>query len=163
MVQIKYPVTDLGDAKYYLGIAWNDEIAWNDLSKIVEQRCGFPPTCADLEDFLSDSYFKDRNSGCSSTWSKARSASGHLQVRWNIADDNTVSITIGDLTITNRRGVFKGIRSHFKKFACSSLSEKPRQGKSFSCYSKDRASSHFLRTGDYLRFTDWRGSFTKPD
>lgn len=30
------------------------------------------------------------------------------------------------------------------------------QGKTLDCFSKSKASNHFIRTGDFLHFTDWR-------
>lgn len=79
-----------------------------------------------------------------------------LGVTWNISSSAPISITIGDRTTTSRTKIFKDLRSFYRKAHSHSLASKPNQGKSFGCYSRDKASSHFFRTDDYLRFTDWR-------
>lgn len=62
----------------------------------------------------------------------------------------------GEYIITNRRLVFKTIRAHLRKKHNNRIANLPFQGRAFSAFSADKASSHFNRTGDYLRFTDWR-------
>lgn len=48
------------------------------------------------------------------------------------------------------------MRKIFRKFHTTRLSTQKSQGKTLECYADAKASSHFNKTGDYLRFTDWR-------
>lgn len=63
---------------------------------------------------------------------------------------------IGEEIITNRRLVFKTFRAHIRGLQNGALNKLPFQGRIFSAFTADKASSHFNRTGDYIRFTDWR-------
>lgn len=48
------------------------------------------------------------------------------------------------------------LRQHLAEAHDSTLQQRPNQGKAMECVAADRASSHFMRTGKYTRFTDWR-------
>lgn len=131
------------------------ENAWADLVQVVKTRAR-RENLGVIEDYLSNCDFDGRSGDCSSIWSYARHASGTLNIRWNTSTAPDISITIGDNTITNRRTIFRDVRKSIRKDLASVLGAKPSQGKTLSCFSKDKASAHFNRTGDYIRFTDWR-------
>lgn len=48
------------------------------------------------------------------------------------------------------------MRKIFRKFHTTRLSSQKSQGKTLECFADAKASSHFIKTGDYLGFTDWR-------
>lgn len=90
-----------------------------------------------------------------SVWSVAREASKHLDITWNISDSSP-SLCVGEDIVTNRRQIFKSIRAFLRTNQTADLKSKKRQGRTLSCLVTDKVSSHFHRTGDYLRFTDWK-------
>lgn len=132
------------------------DTAWADLHQVTATRARCQVTPSVMEDYLSDCSFEGRSGDSSSLWSLARTSSGKLNIKWNLSAAPNVSITIGDKSITNRRSIFKELRSYLRKNLATALGAKPSQGKTLSCFSKDKASTHFHRTGDFLRFADWR-------
>lgn len=69
-----------------------------------------------------------------------------------------VRITVGNDTLSpkHRRKVMRTLRKRLAATHDSTLQQKPNQGKVIECVAADRSSSHFMRTGQFTRFTDWR-------
>ena len=130
--------------------------AWNDLKLYSADRVNHEPLLEDMASFLSNTRYGGSSNKFSSVWARARAASGRLGVSWFFSDDRKVSVKAGDTIITDRRSVFKSLRLHFRSLRSQSLSNKKHQGKTFPCFSRSKASTHFHRTGDFLRFADWR-------
>ena len=107
-----------------------------------------------LSDYLSGVPVKRRISGPSSVWSRAREASKRLSVIWEFEHDKRFSINYADLNITDRRKVFHGLRSCLRNAASDRLKNKKHQGKTAHSYARSKASSHFIHSGDFIRFTD---------
>ena len=92
-----------------------------------------------------------------SVWSKARYASAQLGVQWIFSNGQNVFLTINeDTIITDRKTIFKKLRTHCRLHFSDSLSKRKYQGKTFHSFSKDKASSFFNRTGDFLWVTNWK-------
>ena len=125
--------------------------AWDDLKICTQDRVPNPT----LADFLSGARFGDSDNKFTSIWARARAAFARLGIIWFVTDDCKVSIKIEN-TITDRRNVFKSLRDHFRTARTKSLGSKPHQGKTLACFSLSKASTHFHREGDFLRFADWR-------
>ncbi|XP_075530124.1 uncharacterized protein LOC142563455 [Dermacentor variabilis] len=69
-----------------------------------------------------------------------------------------VRITCGDKTLTfsHRRKVIRTLRAIQSAARDNSLHDKPNQGKVMQCVAADPAGSHFMHTGSFTRFADWR-------
>lgn len=129
-------------------------IAWTELRFCVAGNITNPTTMEDIGKYLSAQ--SPTKSKISSEWSRARAASNRLGVVWSIYDDLTISIKYKDTVITSRTKIFKTIRNCRKKERTKALKTLKNQGKTTHSFCKAKVSSHFNRTGDYLRFTDWR-------
>ncbi|XP_035224702.1 uncharacterized protein LOC118197315 [Stegodyphus dumicola] len=137
------------------------ELAWTDLSRLVEARIKRKPTPATLAAFLSGSQEeipRSTTNPISSIWSAARSASRRMQVQWSFSEDNHVSITHnGDTIYAGKRHlIFRTIRNNCKHARSSKLISYPSQRKAIECAAAAEASSHFFRDGSFTRFADWR-------
>lgn len=92
----------------------------------------------------------------SSIFTKARMASDHLGVKWFIDKDFSISIARHGVTINNQLKVFKQLRENFRSARTYALKCKNNQGKTLHCFAKSKVSDHYNRTGDFIRFCDWR-------
>ncbi|XP_034613154.1 uncharacterized protein LOC117870055 [Trachemys scripta elegans] len=147
-------------------------IAMTALRTIVEKRIGRPPSDRDMATFLSGSldgeFARDRGD-IASLWFRARNATRRLGKRlgcrwvWNEerrelgilipqieSEDNTV-ITPGARGILER-----SLKAAVHALYVDTLKKKPDQGKAFEVTSKWDSSNHFLPTGSFTRFADWR-------
>lgn len=77
-------------------------------------------------------------------------------VKWIIHTDYTISLIHNNITITKRNKIFKTLRNAKKSARSRALKNLPNQGKAAHLFSRAKVSSHYNRTGDFLRFTDWR-------
>lgn len=68
------------------------------------------------------------------------------------------AIKVEDKTLraSQRHQVLRTLRDNQRNQHLKRLLELPSQGKAMDCVSADPASSHFIRTGQYTRFADWR-------
>lgn len=130
-------------------------LAFDDLARATQARCSRIPNNVDLQEFLSDREYRTTESRYTSLWSKARAASGRLGIKWHIADDHKITLLIEDKAITDKRKIFRTLRTIFKNQRTSSFRALPAQGRTQECFGANKVSNHFIRTGDYLRFCDW--------
>ncbi|KAL1479132.1 hypothetical protein MTO96_052112 [Rhipicephalus appendiculatus] len=72
--------------------------------------------------------------------------------------DQGARITCGEATVSsvNRKKLVKTFRAILNQGRARSLQEKPSQGKAMACVAADPANSHFMRSGRYTRFKEWR-------
>ncbi|XP_075723790.1 uncharacterized protein LOC142765869 [Rhipicephalus microplus] len=84
-------------------------------------------------------------------------ASRRLTVAWELQDQGA-RITCGEATVSvrNRNKLVKTLRAILSQSRDWSLEAKPNQGKAMACVAADPANSHFMRTGRYTRFKEWR-------
>lgn len=141
------------------------ESAWKDLCHCVHYRIrsghrdvGSPIPVLSY-DHLSAFLSGDRMLGANQSmtlFTQARQASGRLGVRWNFNRDKTISLSRRGVNIKDRTKIFKSIRENLRKGRSFALKCKPDQEKTQSCFEMSKASAHYLRTGDFIRFCDWR-------
>ncbi|XP_037501485.1 uncharacterized protein LOC119375376 [Rhipicephalus sanguineus] len=136
------------------------DMAFRDLYAIAEARLGWDPTRAEVEAYLAgatEAAFRAPASQLRSVWTEARKASRRLQVAWCL-DPEDPRITCGDANITSahRNRVMRSIREVVSADRDRALQDQPNQGTVMACVAADPASSHFLRTGAFTTFADWR-------
>ncbi|XP_049267175.1 uncharacterized protein LOC119375286 [Rhipicephalus sanguineus] len=136
------------------------DMALSDAYAVASARLGWEATRSELEAYLSgdiEGVFRTPATQLRSVWTEARKASRRLHVAWTIAPDNT-TLTCADVTITSthRNRVMRSIREVLAADRDRALHAQPNQGKVMACVSADRASSHFMRSGAYTHFADWR-------
>lgn len=91
-----------------------------------------------------------------SIWFRACQACKCLNIQWKIAHICDVELEVGGDLETNRRLIFKTLRKHIRSKHTISLRDHPHQGKMNSCVAMTKCSCHFITTGKYTIFKDWR-------
>ncbi|KAL1463880.1 hypothetical protein MTO96_043158, partial [Rhipicephalus appendiculatus] len=78
-------------------------------------------------------------------------------VAWELYDQGA-RITCGEATVSagNRNKLIKILRAILNQGRDRSLQDKSSQRKAMVCVSADPANSHFMRSGRYTRFKEWR-------
>ncbi|KAL1479133.1 hypothetical protein MTO96_052113 [Rhipicephalus appendiculatus] len=137
------------------------ELALDALTKIVSKRIHRPANPEELAGYLSgemDGVFQARTTQLQSVWTEARKASRRLNVTWQLYDDGGTSITCGEDTLTpkHRRKTIMKLRQEMMRTRYRGLHEKPNQGKAVECVAANPSSSHFMRSGNFTPFCDWR-------
>lgn len=89
-------------------------------------------------------------------WTRSLVASGHLSCKWNLEPE--VKITVdGKVTHAQHRQLLcHNLGLGLRERRTAALHAAPHQGKVMEVVSLSRASSHFLTTGSFTRFADWR-------
>lgn len=134
-------------------------LAAQDLIITVRDRLGRQPTHRDLEQFLDASQeddFKTTTNRYANTWTKARTASRHVNCTWGLDPD--VKITVNGKTWyeRHRTSICSNLRLEQRERRTAILHAAPHQGKVLEVVALSRASSHFMTTGSFTRFADWR-------
>ncbi|GFT76709.1 retrovirus-related Pol polyprotein from type-1 retrotransposable element R2 [Trichonephila clavipes] len=134
--------------------------ALGQLTRTVRHRIARDPTDGDLAEFMSGSMegeYSDTTNEYSNHWTLARRASVRQNVAWSFVDGSP-SVSIGDetLTRTKRRGIMKAFHDHFQLNETQNLLAAPSQGKVMDCVAMAPTSAHFITSGKYTRFADWR-------
>ncbi|KAG8174129.1 hypothetical protein JTE90_028359 [Oedothorax gibbosus] len=138
------------------------ELAWGDLLLHVNARTGLEPTPQIIEKFLNGVQDEEgfRHSTCpyATNWSHARSATSRLGVSWRCKEVFDIELHVGDkaLTMCDRTKICRSIKEAKRIQWAHDLVDKPSQGAAIDVSSRHKASSHFIRTGDYTTFADWR-------
>ncbi|CAN7986074.1 unnamed protein product [Ixodes hexagonus] len=135
-------------------------LAQDDLLHIVKARLRRDCNLPDAELYLSghnEGEFRSPATQVQSVWTEARKASGRLDVAWELGPEGA-SITFGSQVITprGRSKVMHSLRLQLAQQKDARLHALPNQGKVLECVAADPAGSHFMRTGLYTRFADWR-------
>ncbi|KAL1422010.1 hypothetical protein MTO96_022542 [Rhipicephalus appendiculatus] len=101
--------------------------------------------------------FRQTPTQLQSVWTEARKASRRLTVAWELQDQGA-RITCGEATVSagNRNKLVKTLRAILSRGRDRSLEDRPNQGKAMACVAADPANSHFMRSGRYTRFKEWR-------
>lgn len=135
-------------------------MALDDLMGIVKARLRRDCDLPDAELYLSghnEGDFRMPATQLRSVWTEGRKASGRLNVAWELGPEGA-SITVGSQVITprGRSKVMHSLRFQLAQLKDARLHALPNQGKVMECVAADPAGSHFIRTGLYTRFADWR-------
>nr|XP_037284215.1 uncharacterized protein LOC119176986 [Rhipicephalus microplus] len=136
------------------------ERARDELNRVVSRRLRRLADTDDTEAHLSgetEGDFRQTATQLQSVWTEARKASRRLSVAWELLDQGA-RITCGEATVSarNRNKLIKILRAILNQDRDRSLQEKPSQGKVMACVAADPASFHFMRSGRYTRFKEWR-------
>lgn len=131
-------------------------LAWNDLKVAVRDRVGHEPSLTEMENFLNSSVPYTNQSRVSTVWTHARKASSNINVKWALTQDHKVTVAYFSEIITDKRKIFKTIKFTMRNEMVEELRKCLNQGKTNRYTSLDKVSNHFVRTGDYMRFFDWR-------
>ena len=138
------------------------ELAQHLLRETVAKRLKRPPTNSELAAYLSGELDLPRSGAQATFWARVRTASLRLTttlgLRWHSVGGEVPTVRVG----VNARGdvpprdIIRQLRSHMAQFYATRLSAKPDQGRGFEVVRRERVSNHFLRTGKFIRFCDWR-------
>ncbi|KAL1433277.1 hypothetical protein MTO96_012677 [Rhipicephalus appendiculatus] len=136
------------------------ERAREELDRVVSRRLRRPAETEDTEAYLSgdtEGDIRQTATQLQSVWTEARKASRRLSVAWELYDQGA-RITCGEATVSagNRNKLIKILRAILNQGRDRSLQDKPSQGKAMACVAADPANSHFMRSGRYTRFKEWR-------
>ncbi|XP_075749299.1 uncharacterized protein LOC142814424 [Rhipicephalus microplus] len=136
------------------------ERAREELYRVVSRRLRRPADTDDTEAYLSgetEGDFRQTATQLQSVWTEARKSFRRLSVAWELLDQSA-RITCGEATVSarNRNKLIKILRAILNQDRDRSLQEKPSQGKAMACVAVDPASFHFMRSGRYTRFKEWR-------
>ncbi|KAL1415299.1 hypothetical protein MTO96_029570 [Rhipicephalus appendiculatus] len=136
------------------------DMALADAYAVASARLGWEATRSELEAYLSgdiEGVFRTPATQLRPVWTEARKASRRLHVAWSIAPDGA-TLTCADVTIpsAHRCRVMRSIREVLAADHDRALLAQPNQRKVMACVSADRVSAHFMRTGAFTHFADWR-------
>ncbi|XP_077484478.1 LOW QUALITY PROTEIN: uncharacterized protein T26G10.4-like [Amblyomma americanum] len=136
------------------------DLAKRAVTEVTTKRLGREVTEADVAAYISgetEGDFRARATQLKSVWAEARKASRRLEVTWEMQEYGP-HITCADVTLApkHRTKVVMKLRSIDTAARNHSLQQKPNQGKVMECVAADPSSSHFMRSGLFTRFCDWR-------
>ena len=136
------------------------ELAVGELQTTVQKRLKRNVDHQDCALFLTgenEGEFRNNTNALSNAWTVARKASSRNNVGWTF-DNFKPALKIEETTLhaSQRHQVMKTLRNKKREAYHERLCELPSQGKVMECVAVDKASSHFLRSGQYTRFADWR-------
>jgi len=105
---------------------------------------------------MSDA-FKYSSNHHRNQWTKTRIASGHLGCEWQF-ENNVPRISRNNVVLhpSHRLKVCSTLRGQLQEARDHHLQSCPNQGKAMTCAANHKASSHFMNSGSYTRFADWR-------
>ncbi|XP_075723798.1 uncharacterized protein LOC142765879 [Rhipicephalus microplus] len=126
----------------------------------TQRRLRRPVDTGDTEAYLSgetEGDFRQTVTQLQSVWMEARKASRRLSVAWELLDPGA-RITCGEATVSawNRNKLIMILRVILNQDRDHSLQEKTSQDKAMACVAADTTSFHFMRSGRYTRFKEWR-------
>jgi hypothetical protein len=146
-------------------------LAWASLRRAASGKLGRKASPKDLAAYLSgetEGEYARPTSGPESAWSRARSAarriSRRLALRWRWTEER------GELAIecrapgratvilppSARAQTVSRLRAALVEYYGERVLAKKDQGKTLAAAIRSRVSNHFLRTGSFTRFADWR-------
>ncbi|GFQ93555.1 retrovirus-related Pol polyprotein from type-1 retrotransposable element R2 [Trichonephila clavata] len=150
------------DTAFKLLTSNDEEIAVKALAqliKTVRHRIRRPPTNGDLASFLSGAMeeMEDTTNVLQNAWTVARSASKRQHITWSFHDDlPSLSFHGNTITSTNRKKILKTLHTFNREEHIEKLLSLRSQGKAIECVAAHPASNHFLGSGKFTRFADWR-------
>lgn len=134
---------------------------FQDLKKIVQHRFRVDPSLEDIANFLNGADSSTEvltTNRHANVWTLARQASLRLKIKWSFTDDQLPLISVDGQTLSfkERNKILKILRAKYKIKCSEALQQTSLFGPSMSCVAADQASSHFLYSGEFLTFSDWR-------
>ncbi|XP_054720779.1 uncharacterized protein T26G10.4-like [Uloborus diversus] len=114
----------------------------------------------DVANFLSGSMedeFQTSTNNISNCWTRARIASRRSGISWSFHQWKPLILFEGEaVRPTTRKSLLKVLRSKLRDKRTAALISLRNQGKAMECVAASPSSSHFLYSGDYTQFCDWR-------
>ncbi|XP_054722327.1 uncharacterized protein LOC129232113 [Uloborus diversus] len=136
------------------------DLARNHLSHTISRRIQRTPSSTEVNEYLSGGMEGDLETSPNelrNTWTLARQASRRLGIRWEIFPDNaTIHIDDASISSFNKSKVVHTIREKRRGLKAQTRIAKRSQRKAMECVAASRSSSHFLFSGEYTQFADWR-------
>ncbi|XP_043214671.1 uncharacterized protein LOC122378028 [Amphibalanus amphitrite] len=131
--------------------------AEDQLTECVRRRLSAPPTAAQVAGYLNGEAMRD-GGDVATRFSRARVATKALAklvgIRWQAADGQ-LSLTLDGEPLPRGKAAAL-LRDAVRRAAAARLHTKPHQGKVMRCVADQRISSHYMYSGDYTRFAEWR-------
>lgn len=136
------------------------DMALRAVTAVVTRRLRRPASAGDIEAYLTgetEGDFRATATQLQSVWTEARKASRRLGVTWELLEGGA-RISCGNVSLSpkDRTKVLRTLRTGASAARDRALHEKPSQGKTMECVAADASSSHFMRSGRFTRFADWR-------
>ncbi|XP_043263789.1 uncharacterized protein LOC122404008 [Colletes gigas] len=145
-------------------------VARASLDTAARDKLRRPPTEGDLAEYLSGRLTGDfalPTTGCSSFWSRVRSAALRSAARFGFQwrwDDGRAELSVeiasrGEPVVVSpgaKAEIIRRMRAAVTGHYMETLVRKPDQGKVFGVTSRHAVSNHFMRGGSFTRFADWR-------
>lgn len=134
-------------------------LATRHLSHTIRDRIVREPNPDETSKYLSASQEEDfatTTNRFSNIWTRTRTASRRLNCRWAMIAEPHITRNDATLHPRHRHRTCNTFRTHLRNARIDALRETPHQGKVHEIVSLNRSSSHFLTTGLYVRFADWR-------
>ena len=127
------------------------------LTESVRRRLPAPPTAAQVAGYLNGEALRD-GGDVATRFSRARIATKALAklipVSWQ-ARDGELRLTVGDEDVARGKAAAQ-LREAVRHATAARLHAKPHQGKVMKCVADQRVSSHYMYSGSYTRFAEWR-------
>ena len=135
--------------------------AWDQLRATILKRTGNPPsTFQDAVDFLSSPPLRNEaaRGDVSSLWSLVRKSFRYLGVQVGVGDDSTFVLEFeGSAAVTNHpRSIPALLKKAKEKRRLQQVLASPDQGRSFPLLSLHPASNHWITTGNYIAFAEYK-------
>lgn len=134
-------------------------LAARHLSTTIGDRIGHHPSPDEEAEYLSASQegvFAVTTNRQSNIWTRTRIASRHLSCQWQLTPEPRIKRNETTLHSRQRHMICNTIRTQLRNAKTAALHELPHQGKVHEVVALNTASSHFMTTGLYIRFADWR-------
>lgn len=138
------------------------DLAWGDLLLHANRRTGLEPSAELAEKFLNGTQdeegFSHTSTPYSSTWSLARAASTRLNIKWRCREVGDIELHTNEKVLGphQRTRICHTIKEELRVKWSNDLIAKPSQGAAIEVSSQHKSSNHFLRTGEFTKFADWR-------
>jgi hypothetical protein len=157
-------VADISQIVHGLGLLHSKhlgQLSMAFLESVVRKRFRRPPEPQDLANFLCGSMegaFAIEATDISNIWTRLRSATRRLRSKINSSwfiDDDHLALCLNGFVLRKVVAEY-ALRNSIREYYRQRLLAKPDQGKVYEVTSATNPSNHFLRNGDFTRFTDWR-------
>jgi len=135
------------------------ELAGRELGETVREATRKPARPIDISEWLNGDH-TGRPGNSQTIWTNARGSTRRLEeaVKWAVNEKDELMLQTDSITLepSHKRFVATAIRKVLRKRRDEKLQSLPSQGKAMKLVSKTKASSHFIRSGSFTRFVDWR-------
>ena len=133
------------------------ELAAAELAGAVRCRFRRYPTPQETAAYLNGERMRDDGGGVSSRTTRTRVATRALRrrtaVSWQPTDPP--SLQVADKEVPMRRES-RALRDAARQVELTELTALPQQGRVMSCVASQPVSSHYMYSGDFTRFAEWR-------